>query len=46
MQKKIRAQTNEIFNKIQKSLNKQIVITDTTKLVDRHTESRYHTARK
>ena len=46
MQKKIRTKTNEIFSKIQKSLNRQITITDSTKLVDRRSESRYHTGRK
>lgn len=46
MQKKIRTQTNEIYNKIQRSLNKQLITTDTTKLVDRRPESRYYTARR
>ncbi len=46
MKNKIRTQTNEIFNKILKSLNKQSAATDTTKLVDRRSESRYHTVSK
>lgn len=46
MKKSIRSQINEIFNKIQKSLKKQSATTDTTKLVDRRSESRYHTVNK
>jgi hypothetical protein len=46
MEKKIRTQTNGIFNKIQKSLNRQITTTDNSKPVDRRSESRYHTASK
>lgn len=46
MQKRIREQTNDIFEKIQRSLNKQIPTTDTTKLTDRRVESRYNHARR
>ncbi len=46
MNKKIRTQTTEIFNRIQASLNKPTIITKTTKLVDRRLQSRYHIASK
>ena len=46
MQKIIRAKTNDIFNKIQKSLNKQVVTTDTTKLAERRSELRYNAIKK
>ncbi len=44
MQDKIRANTNKIFEKIRTSQNKSVVSSNTTKLVDSLTESRYHIA--
>jgi len=46
MHKKIRTQTNQIFQKIQLSLNPPTNTGIKTKQVDRRSESRYHTAAK
>ena len=46
MHKKIRTQTNQIFQKIQLSLNPPTNSDMKTKEVDRRSESRYHTAAK
>ena len=46
MHKNIRARTNEIFNKIWKSLDRQITIKENTKFVVSRSESQYQTGRK
>lgn len=46
MHKKIRNQTNQIFQKIQLSLNPPNNTDTKTKQLDRRSDSRYHTAAK
>jgi|MGYP006081297473 hypothetical protein len=46
MQKKIRTRTNAVFKKIQKAIASQAKTTDTSKLPDTHTQTRYHTGNK